>query len=79
MIIPHLPQKVRVYKMNTLENPTDHSIHEIQINSKKKQIERKLLDIQEDIGGLNDLIKLKLRTIGQMSDKLQKKKFKIVV
>ena len=65
--------------MNTLENPTDRSLHEIAIKEKKGQIERKILDIQEDMGGLDQIIKLKLRTIGTMSDKLQKRKFKIVV
>ena len=79
VIIPHLPRHVSVFTMNTLENPTDRSLHEIAIKEKRGQIERKILDIQEDMGGLDQIIKLKLRTIGVISDKLQKRKFKIVV
>ena len=65
--------------MYLLENPTDRSLHEIQILRKKSAIEDKINDIEGDYKELNDLLNLKLRTVGVMARKLLKTKYKVIV
>lgn len=62
-----------------IENPTDRSIHKIQINQKKKLIESKIGDIESDFHDLDKLLNVKLKTIGMIANKQLKSKYKIIV
>lgn len=62
-----------------LENSTDRSLHDIKIKEKKQQIEDKIQDIEQDYMDLTKVLQLKMRTVGDVANKLLKGKYKIIV
>lgn len=78
MVIPKLLRN-KILKMYMLENPTDRSLHEIKIEEKKKAIENKIGDIEQDYQDLTKMLQLRMRTVGQVANKLLKSKYKIIV
>jgi hypothetical protein len=71
--------KNKVLKMYMLENPTERSLHEIKIEEKKKAIEDKIGDIEQDYEDLTKMLQLRMRTVGEVANKLLKGKYKIIV
>ena len=67
------------FKLYMIDNHTDRALNEININRTRKQVENRIDDVLEDYKDLQSVIDLKLRTIGIMTSKLEKRKFKIVV
>lgn len=66
-------------KLYMIDSKTDRALNEINIQRKKEALENKIEDVLTDYKDLQHLVNLKLRTIGMMSNKLLKGKYKIIV
>jgi hypothetical protein len=76
-LVPDSDRKnLQLYMIDT---PSDRAMGEINIENRKAEIENKIEDVLDDYKDLQNLINIKLRTIGTMSHKLLKNKYKIIV
>ena len=66
-------------KLVMIDTASDRAMEDINIQSKRHEIENKIADVLQDYKDLQTVINLKLRTIGTMSHKLLKNKYKIMV
>jgi formyltetrahydrofolate hydrolase len=66
-------------KLYMIDSSTDRALNEINIEKKTKEVENKIEDVLGDYKDLQKIVNLKLRTIGMMSNKLLKSKYKLIV
>lgn len=76
-LVPELGS--RKLKLFMIDTPTDKALSDIKIDTKTKMINSKIEDVLSDYKDLEKLINIKLRTIGKLSDKMLKNKYKIIV
>lgn len=67
------------YKLFVVDTPTERVLRNLQINGMKKKIIDKLDEINRDYKDLGDIMKLKFRTIGTLTQKIHDHKQKIIV
>lgn len=67
------------FKLYMIDSKTDRALNEINMREAQKKVVKRVDDVLQDYKDLQKVINLKLRTIGEMTQKLQKRKYKIVV